>query len=103
MKITKNTLKQLIKEELNTVLEQQPPRRTLRTPEDSEDEDRQKAEIARVDNETIAADLKARQAAHGEKYGGRSTPGTKRRLPTNIVIDMLTKLTDMVEQLLQKP
>ena len=90
MKITKQQLKQLIKEELKTVLKEQNPSQA--------DVQRATYEKERVDK----AAMEAAKAARSAKYGGRSTPSASRSKPTDIIIDMLTNLTDMVEAL-QKP
>ena len=95
MKITKSQLQQIIKEELSSVLEVQ----------SDDDKERQAAITAdAAARQTAAADA-AKKVADQKKYGGA---GARDRYETTrsgqkITIDMLTKLTDMVKQLLEKP
>jgi len=99
MKITKDTLKQLIKEELGS----------RRSDDDKESDKKRGAAITADIAARMAQDAAAaKKAADQKKYGGGSAEAPRDRYETTrdgqkIVIDMLTKLTDMVEQLLQKP
>ena len=95
MKITKSQLQQIIKEELSSVLEVQ----------SDDDKERQAAITADAAGSFTAAAAAAKKAADQKKYGGteRSDRYETTRSGQKITIDMLTKLTDMVKQLLQKP
>ena len=82
MKITKDTLKQLIREELSVVAEQQSP----------EDIERQRE---------ITAD-----EIHKQKYGttaDRAKTVTEQFSLMRTQVDLLTDIKDLLQQILQKP
>lgn len=84
MKITKNKLKQIIKEEISIMLEQQ-----------SADDLARQADLQR------AADRDAARSKYGDYYGTQHGAATHKTAVK--IIDMLTDLTDKVDQLLQRP
>jgi hypothetical protein len=83
MKITRSKLKQLIREELSTARGRQSA------------EDIERTAVATA-NANWRAALDAKKARFKQDY-----PTAEQQAGT--IVEMLTKLTDMVEQLLQKP
>jgi hypothetical protein len=84
MNITKKQLQQIIKEEISIMLEQQ-----------SADDLARQAEL-QADTERAA-----RKAKYGDYYGTQHGAATHESAVK--IIDMLTDLTDKVDQLLQRP